>query len=74
MLFAYTHLQIQLTQDTESKNPPAQIGERAEFMPSVGLKMKADRQEPRQLPKPPLLHFTKTIPSLQLCHSHCPVN
>lgn len=46
-MFAYAQLQIQLTRDTGSKQPPAQLGERAELMPSVGLKMKADRQEPK---------------------------
>lgn len=50
-MFAYTHLQIQLTGDTGSKNPPAQLGERAESMPSVGLKMKAGRQEPKAAAK-----------------------
>lgn len=50
-MFAYTHLQIQLTRDTGSKNLPAQLGERAEFMPSVGLKMKAGRQEPKAAAK-----------------------
>lgn len=51
-MFAYTHLQIQLTLDTGSKKTaPAQLGERAEFMPSVGLKMKAGRQEPKEAAK-----------------------